>query len=41
MKKMLEERQFPEEYTNNLFNINETTPNLDIDSEYTVFPSRK
>ena len=38
MKKMLEERQFPEEYTNNLFNINETTPNLAIDSQYTVFP---
>ena len=38
MKKMLEDRQFPEEYTNSLFNINETTPNLDIDSEYTAFP---
>ena len=38
MKKMLEERQFPEEYTNSLFNINETTPNLAMDSEYTVFP---
>ena len=38
MKKMLEERQFPEEYTNSLFNINETTPNLDMDSQYTVFP---
>ena len=36
MKKMLEERQFPEEYTQDLFNINETTPNLDIDSEYTA-----
>ena len=38
MKKMLEERQFPEEYTNSLFNITETTSNLDIDSRYTVFP---
>jgi transcriptional pleiotropic repressor len=38
MKKMLEERQFPEEYTNSLFNINETTPNLAMDSQYTVFP---
>ena len=38
MKKMLEERQFPEEYTNSLFNINETSSNLDIDSEYTAFP---
>ena len=39
MKKMLEDRQFPEDYTNNLFNISETTPNLDVDSEYTAFPS--
>ena len=38
MKKMFEDRQFPEEYTNSLFNINETTPNLDMDSEYTAFP---
>ncbi|MED0660605.1 GTP-sensing pleiotropic transcriptional regulator CodY [Bacillus smithii] len=38
MKKMLEERRFPEEYTNNLFNIKETSPNLDIDSDYTAFP---
>ena len=28
MKKMLEERQFPEEYTKNLFNITETSSNL-------------
>ena len=41
MKKMLEERQFPEEYTNSLFNINETTPNLDMDSEYTAISGRK
>ncbi|NCU18231.1 GTP-sensing pleiotropic transcriptional regulator CodY [Pallidibacillus pasinlerensis] len=38
MKKMLEERQFPEEYTRKLFNINETTANIDINSEYSVFP---
>ncbi|MDQ0350614.1 transcriptional pleiotropic repressor [Alkalibacillus filiformis] len=38
MKSMLEERQFPEEYTNNLFNISETTANIDINSEYTAFP---
>jgi len=38
MKRMLEERQFPEEYTQGLFNIIETTANLDIDSVYTVFP---
>ncbi|HEY4552285.1 MAG TPA: GTP-sensing pleiotropic transcriptional regulator CodY [Bacillaceae bacterium] len=38
MKKMLEDRQFPEEYTNNLFNITETSSNLDVHSEYTAFP---
>lgn len=38
IKKMLEERQFPEEYTNKLFNLNETTANIGVDSEYTVFP---
>ncbi|GAE43639.1 GTP-sensing transcriptional pleiotropic repressor CodY [Mesobacillus boroniphilus JCM 21738] len=38
MVKMLEDRQFPEEYTKNLFNIQETSPNLDVESEYTAFP---
>jgi transcriptional pleiotropic repressor len=38
MKKMLEDRQFPEEYTKNLFNISETSSNLDVESEYTAFP---
>src|SRR5690625_2108103 len=38
MKGMLEERQFPEEYTQGLFHIHETTANLDINSTYTVFP---
>lgn len=38
MKQMLEERQFPEEYTRKLFNINETTANIDINSDYSVFP---
>lgn len=38
MKKMLEERQFPEEYTTGLFKLEETSPNLDVDSEYTAFP---
>src|SRR5699024_3546973 len=38
MKKMLEERQFPDEYTEGLFSIHKTTSNLDINSEYTVFP---
>ena len=35
---MLEDRQFPEEYTRNLFNVPETSSNLDINSEYTAFP---
>ncbi|WP_067838617.1 GTP-sensing pleiotropic transcriptional regulator CodY [Amphibacillus sediminis] len=38
MKAMLEERQFPEVYTESLFNIKETTANIDIDSPYTAFP---
>lgn len=38
MKSMLEERQFPEEYTEGLFGIRETTANLDIDNPLTVFP---
>ncbi|MDN3014764.1 GTP-sensing pleiotropic transcriptional regulator CodY [Paenibacillus sp. BSR1-1] len=38
MKKMFEDRQFPEEYTNSLFNIQETSSNLDIESQYTAFP---
>lgn len=38
MKKMLEERQFPEEYTNSLLELQETTANLDINSKYTAFP---
>lgn len=38
LKNMLEIRQFPEEYTTNLFDIRETTANIDTDSEYTVFP---
>lgn len=35
---MLEERQFPELYTESLFNVYTTTQNLDIDSPYTAFP---
>ncbi|WP_124563659.1 GTP-sensing pleiotropic transcriptional regulator CodY [Ectobacillus antri] len=38
MKKMFEERQFPEEYTKSLFNITETSANLDVESQYTAFP---
>lgn len=39
MKQILEDRQFPEEYTKNLFNIHETSANLDVHSEYSAFPS--
>ncbi|WP_066193907.1 GTP-sensing pleiotropic transcriptional regulator CodY [Gracilibacillus timonensis] len=38
MKRMLEERQFPTEYTENLFQITKTTTNLDINSQHTAFP---
>lgn len=38
MKKMLADRQFPMEYTQSLFNITETSANIDINSEYTAFP---
>jgi transcriptional pleiotropic repressor len=38
MKKMLVDRQFPTDYTKNLFNITETSSNLDINSDYTAFP---
>ena len=38
MKQMLEDRQFPEEYTNNLATITETSSNLDINSEHSAFP---
>lgn len=38
MIQMLEDRQFPEEYTKNLFKVNETSSNLDVFSEYTAFP---
>ncbi|MFC5712154.1 GTP-sensing pleiotropic transcriptional regulator CodY [Thalassorhabdus alkalitolerans] len=38
MQQMLEERKFPEEYTTGLFKIEETSPNLDVNSDYTAFP---
>lgn len=38
MKTMLEERQFPEAYTDSLFSIKDTTANIDINSPYTAFP---
>ncbi|HZW67047.1 MAG TPA: GTP-sensing pleiotropic transcriptional regulator CodY [Pseudogracilibacillus sp.] len=39
MKSILEDRQFPEEYTAALFNIFQTTANIDVDSVYSVYPS--
>lgn len=36
--RMLEDRQFPEVYTKNLFKITETSSNLDVESEFTAFP---
>ncbi|WP_088105087.1 GTP-sensing pleiotropic transcriptional regulator CodY [Halalkalibacter urbisdiaboli] len=38
MKKMLEDRQFPEAYTEGLFKIEETSANLGVESEFTAFP---
>ncbi|WP_071394041.1 GTP-sensing pleiotropic transcriptional regulator CodY [Bacillus tuaregi] len=38
IKSMLESRQFPESYTNRILEINETSSNLDVHSEYSVFP---
>lgn len=38
MKNMLEERQFPIEYTQNLSNVTETSANMDVNSEHTIFP---
>ncbi len=38
MKKMFEDRKFPEEYTKRLFEVRETSSNLDVDSDHTVFP---
>src|SRR5699024_122199 len=38
MKSMFETRQFPEEYTQKLFEVRETSSNLDIESSYTAFP---
>lgn len=39
MKQMLLERQFPMEYTENLLKVEETSANLDINSELTAFPT--
>ena len=38
MKKMFEEKQFPQEYTEGLFKVDDTSANIDIESEFTAFP---
>lgn len=38
MKKIFEERQFPEQYTHSLFEVHETSSNISVESEYTAFP---
>lgn len=38
IKKMLEERQFPQTYTESILTLAETTSNVDISSQYTAFP---
>ena len=39
IQKMLEDRQFPEVYTKNLFNVHETSSNIDVESDYSAFPT--
>ncbi|MGL4818868.1 MAG: GTP-sensing pleiotropic transcriptional regulator CodY, partial [Bacilli bacterium] len=39
MKRMLEERQFPEEYVQHLHSVDETSQNIDVDSNLTLFPA--
>ncbi|MDN4607471.1 GTP-sensing pleiotropic transcriptional regulator CodY [Sporosarcina highlanderae] len=41
MKKMFEDRKFPEEYTKKLFEVNETSSNIDVYSDYSVFPEEE
>ncbi|MGF9976035.1 GTP-sensing pleiotropic transcriptional regulator CodY [Viridibacillus arvi] len=38
INKMFEERRFPEEYTQNLYDFSETAPNLDVHDEHSAFP---
>ncbi|MCI1857882.1 MAG: GTP-sensing pleiotropic transcriptional regulator CodY [Sporolactobacillus sp.] len=38
VREMFERRQFPEDYTQSLFTITQTSPNLDVNSEFTGFP---
>lgn len=39
MKKMLEERRFPEGYTEGMLKISVTTENIDVDSPHSIFPA--
>ncbi len=39
MKKMLEERRFPEYYTEEMLKFNATTENIDVDSPHSIFPA--
>lgn len=41
LKQMFQERKFPEEYTQKLFEVNETSSNIDVYSDYTVFPEEE
>ncbi len=38
MKEMLENRQFPEEYIQELLTVAETSPNIAVDSKLSIFP---
>jgi transcriptional pleiotropic repressor len=38
LRKMFEERRFPEEYSTNLLKVEETSANLGVESPYTIFP---
>lgn len=41
MKQMFVDRKFPEEYTKKLFEVNETSSNIDVYSDYSVFPEEE
>ncbi|GEN82035.1 GTP-sensing transcriptional pleiotropic repressor CodY [Sporosarcina luteola] len=41
MKQMFVDRKFPEEYTKKLFEVNETSSNIDVYSVYSVFPEEE
>ncbi|ATO47962.1 MULTISPECIES: GTP-sensing pleiotropic transcriptional regulator CodY [Brevibacillus] len=38
IRKMLEDRRFPEEYSNGLLKVEETSANLDVNSPHSAFP---